>query len=84
MIQVFFGVAIVFRQALRGAGDAIGPFMITTASSYLVRLPAAWLFGVYMGWGIEGVWIGLCGEIIVRAALFATRFFQGRWKHITL
>lgn len=84
MIQVFFGLAIVFRQALRGAGDAMGPFVITTVSSYLVRLPAAWYLGVHLGWGIEGVWIGLCGEIVIRAGLFALRFFQGRWKLIRL
>jgi len=84
MIEVFFALALVFRQALRGAGDAIGPFVITSVSSYLVRLPLAWYFGVHLELGIEGIWIGMCSEIVVRAALFAARFFHGGWKRIEL
>lgn len=83
-IEVFFALALVFRQAIRGAGDAIGPFVITTISSYLVRLPLAWYFGVHLGYGIEGIWIGMCIEIVVRAALFSARFFHGKWKRIEL
>ena len=83
-IEAVFAVALVLRQALRGAGDAMGPFIITTISSYGVRLPLAWYFGVHLGWGIEGIWIGLCSEIVIRAALFAARFFQGKWKHIEI
>ncbi len=83
-VEGLFAVALVLRQALRGAGDAIWPFIITTVSSYLVRLPAAWFFGVFLGWGIEGVWIGLCTEVVVRAMMFSARFFQGGWKRIRL
>lgn len=83
-IETFFALALVFRQALRGAGDAMGPFLITAVSSYLVRLPLAWYFGIHLEMGIEGVWIGLCLEIVVRAVLFTTRFFQGGWKRIEL
>jgi Na+-driven multidrug efflux pump len=83
-IEIFFALALVFRQALRGAGDAMGPFLITTVSSYLVRLPLAWYFGVHLEMGIEGIWVGMCLEIVVRSGLFAARFFQGRWKRIRL
>jgi len=84
MVQVFFALAIVFRQALRGAGDAMGPFVITTASSYLIRLPLAWYLGVRVGWGIEGIWMALCGELVIRALLFTARFFHGGWTTIRL
>lgn len=83
-IEMFFALALVFRQALRGAGDAMGPFVITAVSSYLVRLPLAWYFGIHLEMGIEGIWIGMCLEIVVRAALFSARFFQGKWKRIKL
>jgi putative MATE family efflux protein len=83
-IEALFALALVFRQALRGVGDAMGPFIITTISSYLVRLPLAWYFGVHLKWGIEGIWIGLCTEVVVRAILFSARFFHGGWKRIRL
>ncbi|MCZ6734760.1 MAG: MATE family efflux transporter [Planctomycetota bacterium] len=82
VMQVFFAITMVLRQGLRGVGDTTWTFIITTISSYGVRLPAAYLFGVTLGYGLKGVWIGLCGEFAVRAALFSARFFHGGWKRI--
>ena len=31
-----------------------------------------------MGWGLTGIWIGLCGEIVIRAGLFAWEEFRER------
>jgi putative MATE family efflux protein len=81
-IQVFFAIGMVMRQGLRGAGDSIWPFLITSVSSYLVRLPLAWFLGVHLKWGIEGIWVGLCGELVIRAALFVARFMHGGWKNL--
>jgi len=83
-MQFFFAVTIVVRQSLRGVGDTKWTFIITTVSSYGVRLPAAYLLGVAMGWGLEGVWIALCGEFVVRATLFSSRFLHGGWKRLKL
>jgi putative MATE family efflux protein len=80
--QVFFATAMVIRQGLRGVGDTKWTFTITTFSSYAIRMPAAYLLGVTLGLGIEGIWIGLVGEFAVRAALFAARFFHGGWKRL--
>jgi len=81
-IQVFFAIAMVVRQGLRGAGDAIWPFVITSVSSYFIRLPAAWLLGVYLGWGLQGIWLALCGELVVRSLMFVARFGHGGWKSL--
>ncbi|MHC4991650.1 MAG: MATE family efflux transporter [Planctomycetota bacterium] len=82
--QIFFAITMVLRQALRGAGDTRWTFLITTVSSYGVRLPAAWVLGVTLELGLEGIWFGLCGELAVRAALFAARFFHGGWKRLVI
>ncbi len=79
--QIFFALSMVIRQALRGCGDTLWTFMITTFSSYLIRLPAAWILGVALDLGLVGVWYALCGEMAVRAVLFAWRFFNGGWAH---
>jgi putative MATE family efflux protein len=81
-IQVFFAATMVIRQGLRGVGDTRWTFLITTVSSYGVRLPAAYLLGITFELGLAGIWMGLCGELIIRASLFAARFFHGGWKHI--
>lgn len=77
--QVFFAISMVVRQALRGVGDTTWTFLITTGSSYGIRLPAAWYFGVVLDMGLPGIWIGLCGELSLRALFFLARFMYGGW-----
>ncbi len=79
-IQVFFAMGMVCRNGLRGVGDTVWILGITALSSYLVRLPLAWLFGLALGWGLTGIWIGLCAELVVRGIAFWLRFRFGRWE----
>jgi len=79
VMQIFFAMSMVVRQALRGLGDTTWVFWITTASSYGIRLPMAWVFGIVFEWGLVGVWIGLCGEMVFRAMFFLCRFTWGGW-----
>ncbi len=78
-VQPLFAVAIVFSQAIKGAGDTRSTMVIGYASLFLVRLPLAYLLGVTFELGLVGVWYGLCGEMAVRGLLYAARFFQGGW-----
>jgi len=93
-VQIPFALSIIMRGALRGVGDTRAVFIITWATTYLVRLPLAYLFsGVEMplpGGGtlpnpfpheptLTGLWIGLCVEILIRCALFVGRFMHGGW-----
>ena len=79
LVQAFFAVTMVIRQGLRGVGDTRWTFLITTVASFGVRLPATWLLGVTLGMGLRGIWLALCGEIVLRAGLFAWRFYHGGW-----
>ncbi len=99
LVQVPFAMSIIYRSALRGAGDTNVVMWITWLSTYAIRLPLAWLFcgveiplpggGVIPNpaplqnwWGIHplvGFWIGLCGELILRAIFFTGYFLTGRW-----
>lgn len=83
-IQVFFALTMVVRQGLRGVGDTKWTFIITTVSSYGVRLPMCWLLGVYFELGLTGIWIGLCGELVVRSMLFVGRFIHGGWQRLEI
>jgi Na+-driven multidrug efflux pump len=81
---------------MRGAGDTKVVMLLTWFSTYAIRLPAAWFFSgvdipLWNGmvipnpgpdWGLVGVWVGLCSELIVRALLFGGRFVQGGWRRI--
>lgn len=82
LVQVFFALVMVVRQALRGVGDTKAVLAITVLSSYGIRLPLAWLLGVHWGYGLAGIWIGLCGELVVRGSLFLWRFLHGGWMKV--
>jgi len=79
IMQLGFAVMMVIRHSLKGVGDTVWTFMITTFSSWCIRLPAAWYFGVHLEYGLVGIWYAICGEMIIRAGLFSIRFFQGGW-----
>ena len=65
-------------------GDTKWTFVITTISSYGFRLPLVFLITVVFDGGLIALWFGLCGEFVVRAALFSGRFFHGGWKRINV
>jgi MATE family multidrug resistance protein len=93
-VQVPFAVSIVLRSALRGAGDAKAVMVIVWICTYLVRLPLVVILAgvpipLWAGREIPAapglapsltlLWVGLCGEIVLRAAMLMARFAQGRW-----
>ena len=71
-VQIPFALAIVFRQAMRGAGDVRMALLLTTITTYLVRLPAAFL--------LSGVDIAFTTEIAPgetqRVVLLESPFFD--------
>lgn len=82
MVQLFFALAMVVRNGLRGVGDAKWLLGITMGSCCLIRLPLAYVFGVLLPWGLPGIWIGLCLELVCRGLFFLARFLWGDWARI--
>ena len=109
-VQIPFGIALVIRSALRGAGDVTFVMWITWISTYFMRLPLAYaLSGVDIYWPmanqqgeivkqvvfanpfphiegvtgtLNGLWLGLCIELVLRGMLFAGRFLHGGWAKV--
>jgi len=38
------------------------------------------VLGVFMGWGILGVWLGMTADWLVRGICFWVRLIRGKWK----
>lgn len=81
-VQIPLAFLIVYVGALRGAGDSRSPMIFTALSMALVRVPLAYLGGIVLQGGLLGAWMGMFGDIIVRAVLMSLRFRLGRWKRI--
>lgn len=81
-IQFFFASYLVLSQSLRGAGDTRSPMAITYASTFLIRLPAAYVIGYVLDYGLTGVWLALCGELAVRGVIYIVWFYRGKWLDV--
>ena len=44
-----------------------------------IQWPGSDLYLHLAGWGVQGVWCGAVTDVIVRAAIFVWRYFQGGW-----
>jgi putative MATE family efflux protein len=80
--QPLQAAAFVLAGALRGAGDTRTTLLVGGASMWGVRLTLAYLFGIALGWGIPGVWIGWCGDWSARGLAFLWTFKRGGWQRL--
>ncbi|WP_283206944.1 MATE family efflux transporter [Mesosutterella porci] len=76
--EPMFAASIVAYGVFMGAGDTLAPCLMNLGSMWLVRIPAAWLLSQSMG--LRGVWIAMCGELILRGLIFLARLRFGNWQ----
>lgn len=71
--QPFMGAGIVLAQSMRGAGRTREALVVSIVGAVFVRLTATYFFGIVLGFGLVGVWMGSTVDWIVRSALLAAR-----------
>lgn len=72
--------SMVLAAVLRAAGDSKWVFYASTASSYLVMVPLAWLLTKAAGWGLGGVYVAGIAFFAARTAGTWWRYRQGTWR----
>ncbi len=71
--QLFDGLQTVATGALRGAGDTRTPMLANFFAYWLAGLPLGYVLCFRLGWGALGIWVGLCGGLmIIGSALLIT------------
>ncbi len=73
-------LGIVLAGSLRGAGDTRFPMVTTAVAMWVVRLPVAWFFGITLGLGLPGVYLGWVLDSLVLGLLTWLRYRNGGWK----
>lgn len=84
-----FGLPHVFRSAsdvnFTMVVSGVSMWVLRVAGAYYLALESIHLFGLTipgMGLGIFGVWYAMFADWVVRAVLYAWRYFSNRWlKH---
>lgn len=68
--QLFDGLQVVATGVLRGLGDTRTPLLANLGGHWLLGLPVGALLCFHAGWGVIGLWVGLCvGLVVVAVAL---------------
>ncbi|MDP6115660.1 MAG: MATE family efflux transporter [Planctomycetota bacterium] len=72
-------LSIVYGACLRGAGDTRWPLFFTIIGALFIRIPLAYIFGIHLEGGLVGAWVGMCGDMTLRAFLNGYRYTRGKW-----
>lgn len=63
--QLFDGLQVVTTGALRGLGDTRTPMLTNLVGHWFVALPVAAFCGFTLGYGVVGLWAGLCVGLVL-------------------
>ena len=76
--------ALVLTQALFGAGNTKFVMFVEFGLHFFCLVPLAYLFGIVMGWGVLGVWMGAFAYILLLCSIMGWKFAEGAWKEIQI
>jgi putative MATE family efflux protein len=76
---LFWTTGFVLAQILRTVGDARYTMIISIFALICFRLTGAWFFGIRLGWGVNGIWISMYADWVIRTVFFIPRFLKKRW-----
>lgn len=86
--NIFNGLAYPFAgslgNGLRAAGDVKFTMLVSIFLTIAARLFFSALFGLWMGWGVIGVAIGMSVDLVLRGAIFLWRLKSRRWAQFRL
>jgi len=78
------GMGMVLLNALIGAGDTRRVMVVSVAMQWLLFLPAAYVIGPKLGYGLIGIWVA---NVVYRGGqsfVFAGLWRGGKWASIKL
>ena len=85
IVVVIFQVSqVIYMGCLRGAGDTGYTALASIISVTVIRTAFSYLFGYMLGFGINGVWMGILADQISRFIFGSVRFKQGKWTRIII
>jgi len=83
-VTPFMALSLSLGGGLQGAGDTRGVMLVIVFAMWLIRLPLAYLLGVHLDWGAQGVWLAMILSMTVQGTLMSIRFYLGKWKSIKI
>jgi putative MATE family efflux protein len=72
-------LSFIIPSALRAAEDVKFTMIVSVSSMWLFRIALGYYLGIFLGYGVMGVWIGLYGDWAARSAIFLFRLNRKKW-----
>jgi MATE family multidrug resistance protein len=72
--QLFDGTQVLGLGILRGLGDVKMPTIITFLAYWVLGLPVGYFLGIYLHFGVQGIWWGLLLGLLTASILLFFRF----------
>lgn len=86
--NIFNGLAYPFAgslgNGLRAAGDVKFTMIVSVTLTIAARLLFSALFGLWLGWGVIGVAIGMSIDLVFRGIIFIVRYKHQKWTKFEL
>ena len=86
--NIFNGLAYPFAgslgNGLRAAGDVKFTMIVSISLTIGARLLFSALFGLWLGWGVIGVAIGMSIDLVFRGAIFLWRLKSQKWTQFQI
>src|SRR5439155_25232134 len=84
VVTPIISIALILSEALFGAGST----KFVAAAQFLlvfgILVPGAWIVGLKLHAGLNGIWISACLYAVLAASVMALKFRAGGWKKILL
>jgi len=80
--EPIFGISIIMEGIFNGTGDTRSPFLISTATLWIVRVFGTWIAVYVLGTGIYGAWICMILENATRSIALMIRYYLKRDRFI--
>jgi putative MATE family efflux protein len=74
-----FGLSMLVFGVFRGAGDMKGPFIISLSGMWILRLPLAWILLNTTNLGLQGIWIAMMSDLVLRGIISFFRYRSLSW-----
>ena len=85
IVVVIFQISqVIYMGCLRGAGDTGYTALASIVSVTVIRTVFSYVCGYALGFGINGVWMGILADQVSRFIFGSVRFKQGRWTNIQI
>jgi len=77
--EPFMAWAVVTGGALNGAGDTRSVMRVVVLTTWLVRIPGAYIFAIFFDFGPQAIWWSMNASILVHCIFITRHYLKKEW-----